>query len=451
MIRVPFFIERSHTVRGLQTCAALSSLIMLTLLDLPIFAQTGRAPQFNLLKAPLLRVDYLPVSARPAAMGNAFIAAAQDESAAPINPAGLTYMRNAGVSLNQHLSRTDYEPPGFRVDADNAPGVSATRFEQSMVGVFVPFNKKNITIALYRQVVLDTELSYETQSLALPGSGIADGHRVNLDYKLINDALSFGVKINRRLSIGVAGKLTALKIDLHEQIYAGPEGTRNNAGNLDSFINVRQRLSEPGFSCGLMADLLPARLYFGLVYHYNPSYRLGGTIIFPTFDTGDGIRAADERDLSLTLNIPDVYGAGLYYLPYAKLRLTFDLVRTLYAQLQSGEPSEDASAEDPSLFRPGNATEVHFGVEYLAAVPELPVLPLQTIYLRAGLFSDPGQQWSADGDTPISVLFPKKASRLRYTFGVGLQITRHLKIDAAVVAAGDRVEALGSALISVRL
>jgi len=66
------------------------------------FAQRPPLVPINLSN---LRIDFMNVGARPAALGGAFIAAAQDETAGPINPAGLTYLESAGASLHQRRTR----------------------------------------------------------------------------------------------------------------------------------------------------------------------------------------------------------------------------------------------------------------------------------------------------------------------------------------------------------
>ena len=430
-------------------------LLLPSILTSQIHAQNDYSIQFSMLKAPFLRLDYIPVSARSAAMGGAFIGAAQDESAAPINPAGLAIMQKAGISLNQHWSQTQYYPPGYEIDPMLAAGFKAIRFDQTMVGVFVPL--KNFTIAMHRQVVLDADFFFETQPIISPSSTGSDseydGRQVNLDYKLISDAISVGFRLHRRLSIGISGKLTGLKLNLGERIFT-PDQSNNNAENLDATVGVAHRLNEPNFSAGIMADVSRSKLFAGAVYHYNPSYALKADMFFPTRIDDESGRAPELVDFKLCLNIPDIYGAGLYYVPSDRWSFTFDVVRILYSQLateirntNSAQLNMSDVAPESAVYKPKNATEIRFGIEYLPPVPDLGFIPLQTIFLRTGLYSDPGQKWRSDGDR--NLLYPEVDSNLRFSFGLGLQITNHLKIDVAGVATGDRVEAVGSALVSV--
>jgi long-subunit fatty acid transport protein len=421
-------------------------------------AQNNYDIQFSMLEVPLLRMDFIPVSARPAAMGGAFIGAAQDESSAPINPAGMTYMQSrvAGLSLNQHWSQTEYQPPGFQINSVQAPAFKANRFDQSMVGGFIPF--KHFSIAIYRQVVLDANLAFKTQPVAAPTPLQSDnnyeGRIVNLDYRLISDAVSMGFRLNRRLRVGISLKLTGLKMNLDERIFS-PDKPENTADNLNATVDVARRSNEPNFSAGIMADLYRSKLFAGAVYHYYPRYQLETDIFFPTRISSENVRNPELlENVKFDLGIPDIYGAGLYFLPSESWSFTFDIIRIMYSEMATAisiptteQSIMPAQANQQSDFKPEDATEFHFGIEYIPPVPDLGFLPLQTVFLRTGFYSDPGQKWLSNGQK--NPIYPEVESGIRYSLGLGLQITNHFKIDIASVATKNRIEVIASALISV--
>jgi long-subunit fatty acid transport protein len=443
-------------VKSLKIPTVLVVLLSIVSITVPVFAQQSNySVQFSMVKVPFLRVDYIPVSARPAAMGGAFIGAAQDESTAPINPAGLTYMREAGIALNQHWSQIDYQPPGYGAGPESPESFNAIRFDQTTVGVFVPY--RSVSFGIYRQVMLDADFPFETEPFTTNGDNgrlpAYEGRKVNLDYKLIVDAVSIGFQLNRKISIGLSGKLTSLNIKLNEKIFDA-DANKNTADAWNTDIDVAHRLNKPNFSAGLMTELASDKLVFGIVYNYNPSYDIDSGWFYPgRLDSNREPLIQDN--VRVKLDIPDTYGAGFYYIPSNKLGLTFDVVRVLYSQLATIISSTEPALFVPpttDTFKPNDVTELRLGIEYLSNVPKLGAIPLQAILLRAGLYLDPGQKWrDENGNSDARLLYQDVEGKLRYSVGIGLIITNHLKIDAAAVLASDKIDVVGSVLISVDL
>lgn len=453
---------------------ALLCLAALWIAALDVSAQRPPVPPINL---SYLRIDFVTPGARPAALGGAFIGAAQDETAAAINPAGLTYLKHAGASLHQRQAHRNFEEPeGSPANPDGRNAFQTNTFNQTLVGVIVPI--KRVTIALFRHVALDSRYAFETEQFlttsanlttrqVLGGPGNFPGRKVDLDLEMIHDGIAFAYQVNRRLSIGVTGKTSALNFRLNERTFLDPvvangETPRGNlAETTYSITALDEREVEPGFSFGIMGNVIRDKLFLGAVLNLNPTFNMRSDIFLPEYEIdGQTFPAESPADTEIKLSIPESYGVGVYYIAHSRLRFSFDLVRIEYSDLLS-ENNRNAGADDE--FNPqsnafedpdgqpdltvADATEWHFGVEYLVKAPKLGLIPL-----RFGLFTDPGHRIHAVGGNPdLLRRFPKDEDRLHFAFGLGLVFNSYLKFDASFSASEDGYELFGSTLLSVPL
>ena len=435
-------------------------------------AQRRPVPPLNLSN---LRVDFINVGARPAAMGGAFIGAAQDETAAPINPAGLTYLNSVGASLHQRRARLDFsEPAGIPGNPDAMRDFNTSNFDQNMVSFFVPVKK--FTFAVFRQVLFDSRFNFETQQFltiqnrplaiddALGGLGNFPGRKVDLDLEMVSDAFSVAYEISKKLSVGFTGKISVLNYKLNEKtfldldiIQTGSPG-QNSAETTYAITTVNERNMDPGFSFGVMAKLLRDKLFLGAVYHLNPSFTLTSNIFFPEFQIASQQLPPQDINGTFSLSVPDTYGFGLYYIATSRLRFSFDVVRLEYSDLLSNNnlnlSADDVLNQQTALFEDpdgvpdltaDDAVEYHFGLEYLIKLPKFGLFPL-----RFGIHTNPQHRIYASGNDPdLRRLFPKGESQIHYTFGGGVVLTSNLKFDGSINISKDGFEIIGSTLISI--
>ncbi|MFQ5641127.1 MAG: hypothetical protein ACE5IR_24380 [bacterium] len=153
------------------------TIVALVVLSLDLaFAQRPPSPPIDL---SLLGIDFTQTGARRAALGGAFIGAAQDETAAFINPACLTFLESAGASLHFRLLKIE-----DRFDSD-----------QFVAAAFFPI--KNFSLAFAREHWFNTRFEFETKQFltidsnltprqALGGLGNFPGRRVFMDLQLIS-------------------------------------------------------------------------------------------------------------------------------------------------------------------------------------------------------------------------------------------------------------------------
>jgi hypothetical protein len=466
-----------------RICFCSSLFVLLTLHSFAFTQELQRPPQ-QAINLTNLRLDFIHVSARPAAMGGAFIGAAQDESAAAINPAGLTYEKRIGVSLNQRSSKVNYrEPQGIPGNPDATKPSESTNFAQSMVGFYIPFKK--FTIAAFREVMFDALYEFETQQfLTIPaplnprqvlgGLGNYAGRSLYLQMEVVSDAVALAFEVHNRLSLGITVKNSTLKINMTEYNYLDPAlltasmPAANSAQTLYSFTRINNRLQEYHFSAGLMAKLVLDKLFFGAVYNYNPAYTLTSNTYLPLYRLDTLSFSPVETENSFQLAIPHTYGFGFYY-NINRFRLTFDVLRIGYSRLLSKNnrnvPYDDIwnpdkgsyEDSDPIDLRLKDATQFHFGFEYIWKLSDK-LSMLRTVPVRFGLYTDPGHRIHAAGSDPdtgtlqdMQRLFPEAKTRVHYSLGLGVILTKNIKLDVAMIESSDRFELFGSALLSIPL
>ncbi len=428
------------------------------------------------------RVDFVQAGARSAALGGAFIGAAQDETAAAINPAGLTYLKSAGASLHQRVANLDFEEPEGAVAAANRKtGFRSHIFDQNLVVVFFPI--KRFTFATLHQVGFDNRFTFETDQFLttgrpsttrqiLGGLGNFPGRKVGLNLRLVNDGVSVAYRINKRLSLGVTGKISVLNIRLNEQTFLDPlvgDGVPLSRGNQPentySITTINERVTDPSFSFGAMSKIILDKLFVGAVLNLNPSFALNSNIFFPKYKLGNEIIEAESARPEFKFSVPNSAGAGIYFVPTSGIRFTFDVVRVQYTDLLS-ENDLNIVADDELNPQTGlyedpdgspdltvdDVTEFHAGVEFLVRPRVSFAKRFGLIPIRIGIHTNPGHRIYATGKDPdLKRLFPKAEDRVHFSFGTGFLLNSYLKFDGSITISADSFEFIASTLITLPL
>jgi len=449
------------------------TIIWLTCCTTKILSQVR--PPIAPINLRYLRIDFIHPSARPASLGGAFIAAAQDESAAPINPAGLTFLKSAGATLTQRQIRNKFdEPDGLAENPTKRKEFQSVHFDQTMVSVFMPF--KRIKVAGFRNVVFDSRFNFQTKQFTtlkppltqrqlLGGLGNFPGRKVNLDLALINHGFSIAFKLHRKLSFGLTAKTSQINFRLNEVTYLDPQIAQglppreNTPETTYSIVNFDQRNTQPAYTIGLLGKLLRDQLFVGFVYNFNPSFEMESSAFLPRYDLQEtSFSASAGEDVAFRLTVPDRYGLGLYYVATSKLRFTMDIVRVQYSDLLY---RNDLNAIEDDIYDENlqkyidpdgkedltvaDATEFHFGLEYLFRFPQFGVVPL-----RLGFNTNPGHRiHAAVENEALQTLYPKAEFSKRLTLGLGVILNSYLKFDAGMTVSPDEFEVFASTLLSV--
>ncbi|MCB1037768.1 MAG: hypothetical protein KDD47_28300, partial [Acidobacteria bacterium] len=211
-----------------------------------------------------------------------------------------------------------------------------------------------------------------------------------------------------------------------------------------SFFSKQEGSDEDlALTAGFLLDL-NERWALGGVFRQGPEFKFGNVVRSKFFESDDPPVFCQAEDFPRcvviettgTFAVPDVLGLGLSFRPTDRLLLALDVDQVRYSELNRNAIDVfdfgDDGAEGQALLTIDDATEVHFGIEYV--VPELR-FPLA---LRFGGWLDPDHRQRYDGptDTPgerdLALSFPAGNDEIHVAAGVGLVFSESFQIDAAV-------------------
>jgi len=381
----------------------------------------------------------LPVGsgARALGMGGAFIAVADDATAASWNPGGLTQLERPEFSLVGSFLSThqNFDPPdsvglstGFSFDNE-----VVSRGDLNFANVAYPFKifGKNFVAALNYHQIYDfhTEVDYsfkvEITDLALIGNTTVDFESRG-GVGALTPAIA--IQVMPRLSIGIAVNFYT---DEFFGNFAWKEKTRTvNSGTVfGSPINETfdqdvtfKNFQAVNVTTGILCDVWEKeekRLTFGAVYHspYTADVDRIFNDRFVTIDpfTGEKAEFSNHKRTHLEIDYPMSFGAGLGFRYSDALSFSLDVTWTDWSEFQQKDengvktrPIAGASADR----KIDDTYAVRFGTEYLIFGQKM-IIPV-----RGGLFYDPRP--SLDDPTDV------------YGFSVGSGITfKRFSIDGA--------------------
>jgi hypothetical protein len=168
---------------------------------------------------------------------------------------------------------------------------------------------------------------------------------------------------------------------------------------------------------------------------------------------GTNVTGTFYSDITLTLDIPDRFGAGIAFRPFDELVIIADVVMIQYSQTTEnnvstyGDVDYERGDDISAYFDTPNTTEIHVGAEYALLSGKTP------IFFRAGFFTNPDHRpyyigadlgelyrWDLiDYSDQIS------ETEIGITFGVGVVIDAKIQIDGAYVIS----DSLSQGIISV--
>jgi long-subunit fatty acid transport protein len=392
---------------------------------------------------PTFEFSFSNPGARSLGFGGAFVALADDATAAFANPAGLVQVARPEISVEGRY--WDYTTPyveggrifgePFGVGLDTTPGLRTGTSSTELTGLsFLSFvyPKKRWSIAIYRHQLANYEFYGETQGLySGPWPGGIEVRRefdlsqlVNLEivsYGLagaysVTDSLSFGVGL--AYSQGLMSFLTrshgVLASDVPTDILFAERPL--TAENVLASLSYEVDSSDWTYSAGFLWRVSRGWRVGGVV-RQGPEFdgllefRAGPTIPPPT-PPGTIILREPE-----VLDLPNVYGLGVAYLfPNERLTLSFEWDRVGYSSIFT--PDSDLSLE--------NGNELHLGSEYVF----LDSHPM--IALRAGVWLDPDHEVSYTGDKYVAAaLLQSGDDSIHYAAGLGFAFKR-FQIDVGL-------------------
>lgn len=410
--------------------------LLLTLFVTPVavFGQAGIAFEFS----------FSNPGARSMGFGGAFVALADDATAAFANPAGLVQLTKPEVSIDvrrwsystpfTHSGRFGSEPTGIGLDTQT--GIVRHRSETDLTGLsFLSFAypKKRWSVAVYRHILANFEASSETQGIFLEGPGPVDTFRVfdrqdRTDLEIVTYGLSAAFQVVESFSLGFG-------ITYFDGLIQGDQGQyRWNDESLESYFGINSFLperlvqdtsfvaddSDIGFAAGFLWHL-------GTNWHIGGFFRQGAEFQLDIVVTGGPVSEdpdfppGSETEISTPMATPDSYGAGIAYRSTGgRWTFSFEWDHIEYSAIfdSLGEVSEEEFIADGDEFR--------LGGEY-AFLESRPLLAV-----RAGVWRDPNHQVRSNQDNVIiQALVGSGDDELHYAVGFGAAF-EHFQVDLGI-------------------
>lgn len=376
--------------------------------------------------------------ARALGMGGAFIAVADDATAASWNPAGLIQLQTPEISaVGAYFHRTEDNTFGTNPGASGDQSVSDASVNYlSFACPFTLFNR-NMIVSLNYQNLYDFTRKW---NLSLADASTSGKFDYNQSGGLSAYGLAYSVAIIQDLAFGFT--LNFWEDGLHKNQWEETthyQGTHTVYGTQRAFeSDSRDKYSFSGFNANL-----------GVLWNATSRLTLGA--VFKTPFTADlkhessgswsmqmqGNTYSEDRTSSVndeTLDMPMSYGIGLAYRFSDEFTMSADIYRTEWgdfilkdAKGNRTSPITNAPESESDI---GPTHQVRVGGEYLF------IDPPYAIPLRAGFFYDPAP---AQGGTDhyFGLSLGSGLAYGRYVFDIAYQYRFGHNVGESMVQAYD--------------
>ncbi len=388
-----------------------------------------------------LQLSFSDPGARSMGFGGAFVALADDATAALANPAGIVQLARPEVSLEaRHWSystpytyrgRVENLPSG--VGIDTVAGIESGTSGYDRTGLsFLSFAYPvgNWSVALFRHEFADLEFAGETQGLFGGGSSCCQtrvwDQRSTSEIEIDSYGLSVAHRLNDDLSIGVTAVYYDASLAATTNEFLWDDDTIDSFFERSSYLPGRsvrtQRTSVDGSTVAFAG---------GFLWSVTPRWRLGGvyrqgfettisteSTAGPASDFGVPPGTTLFEASGIPLEFPDIFGLGFAYRSAdERLTVSFQWDRIEYSDIPRSLGLDDSTIDD--------ADELHLGTEYVF-LDASPVFAL-----RLGVWLDPDHQMRSTRDEPfVRALLPAGDDEIHVAAGVGVAVER-FQIDFA--------------------
>ena len=391
-----------------------------------------------------LELSYSNPGARSLGLGGAFVALADDATAAYANPSGLVQLVRPEVSAEGRTwaystpytegGRASGQPSGLGIDT--LPGLRRPRSEDGLSGISflsLVYPKNRWCLAFYRHQQANFEMFNVVDGLFAdpPGSGglqpgfsgtVRDeDQRTSLDLEIVNYGISGAYRLNDRFSLGfglshVDGSLRAITDE-----YEPDDDTATAYFSANSFqperlahsVDTVMGGSDWTWSAGFLW-IVDRNWSLGGFYRQGPDFDLAFTLV-----PGPARPNDPAGTIPTPVSFPDVYGLGAAFRSAdGRLTLAFEWDRVTYSTI--------IESLDPRLVTPGagvvepgtgvdDGSELRFGAEYALRVVS-PVLAI-----RAGTWLDPAHRIRYEGELDFDRALLRPADdEIHLTLGLGV-------------------------------
>lgn len=362
--------------------------------------------------------------ARALGMGGAFIAFADDVTAATENPAGLPQLEEPRISANLKMSSPD-NPAA--VDFGGTQATFGDRVSSpTFLGYAHPFG--NAAVAVYYEQSVKSLVHSEFEENVIPINFIGETFLVEEQLSIENLVHtfggSFGYSFGDAVAVGASLRLSSLDWDQSRSLTLTDFDNRPDSVTLD--IDLQEVESRDlTFSFGALINPSGA-LRGGFIYKEGAEFDLERTVT----PSCDGLSGPLCNPINFTVDdhalvMPSTIGGGVSY-NGENFRVGGDIAQLRYADLEDTfEFIFGFSADEPL----DDVIQVRAGGEYGFGDPRE-----ARGFVRAGIFTKPDHDGLADIDS----------DGMHFTFGGGGLFSENLALDGALTIGEGNTEALFS-------
>lgn len=383
--------------------------------------------------------------ARALGMGGAFIAVADDATAASWNPGGLIQLEFPEISYVGAYFK-HMEANTFTDNPEATSDQSVSRNTLNYLSAAYPFEVlgHNMIVSLNYQNLFDFSRDWQFPYSFTIGS-LAIDSQVDYDQngQLYAYGLAYSIQITPEVSFGLTWNLweDGLKNNMWQQ-NTGTFGTGTIAGIIP--VSYRETNSETFSFSGTNFNL-------GLLWNITGDLTIGAVLKTPfkadlrhTKDSNTVITRTDtdtvistsqvNTDLDEHLDMPTSYGIGFAYRFSDNLTTSLDFYRTEWDEFihedSTGTRTSFITGEAESVADIDSTTQVRMGAEYLIIKPKY-IVPL-----RGGLFYDPAPA-SGGPDEYYGVTLGSGVAWGKIVFDVAYQYRWGDGVGASLVRAAE--------------
>jgi long-subunit fatty acid transport protein len=361
-------------------------------------------------------------------MGGAFIAVADDATAASWNPGGLTQLEKPEISaVGQFFHRTEDNDFGTNPEASGDQSVTEANLNYlSGAYPFTLFNR-NMIVSLNYQYLFDFSREWNFPLVQSSG-GLSLSQNVDFDQdgNLSALGIAYAIQVTPKLSFGFTLNIWEDWLGANEWDQTtrqkGSGTLLNNPFIFESESHDRFTFNGFNANLGILWNVIP-KLTLGAVLKtpftadVERESTFFSSISFPE-SPGANSTISSARSEDLELDMPMVYGIGFAYRFSDHLTVSADFTRTEWddfilrdSQGRETSPisglSNDESDIDPTH-------QVRIGAEYLFIQPKY-VIPV-----RCGFFYDPAPA-EGNPDDFFGISLGSGYGRGRFIFDVAYQ------------------------------
>jgi long-subunit fatty acid transport protein len=443
-----------HRVMTKASKLAWLALFVLLSASQPLFAQ---------IATTTFEFSFSNPGARSLGLGGAFVALADDATAAFANPAGLVQLARTEISAEGKLwnyqtpftsgGRLSGLPTGIGLDDNQGlllrtSEYSATLSDLSYLSFVYP--KGDWSFAVYRHQLAKFESAVETQGF-FASTSEGETYRIpdirgSNSFEVVTYGLSGAYRINENLSIGIGLSYFVGNTRVTTEFYE-PVPSTLPEGLFGPTVFAPQAIST---SSEAVIDDTSWGASLGFLWRINEQWSVGGvyrgapTMAFayldrsgpqlePTIPAGTIL----DQDDGLDVDFPAVLGAGIAYRSKGgTTTVSFEWDRVFYSSIM--ESIERETPDDQNAVM-DDASELRLGVEYVF----LKLRPV--LALRGGIWLDPDHRIRsvARDDAIARAFFRAGDDELHGALGVGIVFER-FQIDFGI----DLSELVKSASLS---